>query len=64
MKNSFDAEKVELQNKIEELNNEIAGLKVIPTSVKNAVTDPNPTSDKKENSVWDSVANQFDNFLK
>jgi ATP-dependent protease ClpP protease subunit len=61
--------KVDIENslnaKITELETEIAGLKVIPIDVNNLVIDPSPTENKpKEVSVWDSVANQFDNFLK
>lgn len=41
--NSKEVEVSELKNKITELENEIAGLKVTPTKVENVVTDPNPT---------------------
>jgi len=52
------------KEKIQALETEIAGLKVIPTDVNNAVSDPSPNAEPKDVNVWDSVANQFDNFLK
>jgi len=46
------------------LETEIAGLKVIPTSVENAVTDPNPIAEEgKKPSVANELLKDFVNNL-